>query len=520
MLLDKCVVCLIQLRASCFYIHLTRTLKLHIQQPAGSVADGENFCGDSSLLFGSLALHKLTIVYFVYLAALCNEGAFLALRFRYGSVPVDLLHGGVLWILHLTGNIFECAYYLLVQVALESLVGQSVLAVHGASHLRGSENHFGVIGKVLVDVSAAFPDKGIFYRTERLAFIRSESSPFAQHYYVGDYFCPGVALESSIRQADSPQKVGVVHQVFANPVVVCVHRIPRGYECHKSSRAHLVKRLRKEVVVDCRSNSSGVGFVRNGIIAERHVAYGDVHVIIGYFCLFKALYAYIAVRIEVFCNVTGDVVQLDHCPGLDRALHIGRHSAYEVTNAAGGFEHSAALEAQVLKPLVHGAYNIYARIMGIEGACPGGLVFFRREQGLQLVIFLCPALFFCIKHRGEAAPPNVLGEGFLFLCGCIPIFGYQVFDDFDSGYIGLVACFFSCGKVELFTYDKVGPLGLLCHGALYFCLCFLLETYFMFSSPLGNSHSLTISQAPSSATPCCIISVCSSSAFIPSFSKY
>ena len=88
-----------------------------------------------------------------------------------------------------------------------------------------------------------------------------------------------------------------------------------------------------------------------------------------------------------------------------------RQQTHEVTNAAAGFQNVAGLEAQIGKPLIHGA-NYHRR--GVErrqGGFPGGGVFVLRKQSFQLAIMGIGFL----KELGQAAPAYILRENVLFI---------------------------------------------------------------------------------------------------------
>ena len=67
---------------------------------------------------------------------------------------------------------------------------------------------------------------------------------------VAGHFRSGVPLEGVIRQADGPDQVGALGQVFADGGVFLIQSSLAGYERHNTARPHLVQRFAKEIVVD------------------------------------------------------------------------------------------------------------------------------------------------------------------------------------------------------------------------------------------------------------------------------
>ena len=70
--------------------------------------------------------------------------------------------------------------------------------------------------------------------------------------------------------------------------------------------------------------------------------------------------------------------------------------------------------------------------MSIERRASRGIVFFRREQGFQLGVFLRPVGFVLVEHLGYAAPADVDGELILLLGRGLKAVSLKVFEQLDS----------------------------------------------------------------------------------------
>ena len=70
--------------------------------------------------------------------------------------------------------------------------------------------------------------------------------------------------------------------------------------------------------------------------------------------------------------------------------------------------------------------------MCIERRASRGIVFFRREQGFQLGVFLRPVGFVLVEYLGYAAPADVDGELILLLGRGLKAVSLKVFEQLDG----------------------------------------------------------------------------------------
>ena len=163
-----------------------------------------------------------------------------------------------------------------------------------------------------------------------------------------------------------------------------------------------------------------VFLIQNLELPKGYVANGYVKEAVRQVGFLKSLYRNLVFLVELLGNAPGNAVQL-------YAVHFGishilRQQTHEVTNAAAGFQNVAGLEAQIGKPLIHGA-NYHRR--GVErrqGGFPGGGVFVLRKQSFQLAIMGIGFL----KELGQAAPAYILRENVLFIRRGQTVFRFQL----------------------------------------------------------------------------------------------
>ncbi len=109
--------------------------------------------------------------------------------------------------------------------------------------------------------------------------------------------------------------------------------------------------------------------VVNRVITERHIGNSEVVKSIGEFGLFKRLGTDVRVGIKSLCNSCGQRINFNAGDG--RATkHLFRHEADEVADAAGGFKHAPAFEAEPPGGTIHRADDGRRGVMGVERGCP------------------------------------------------------------------------------------------------------------------------------------------------------
>ena len=161
------------------------------------------------------------------------------------------------------------------------------------------------------------------------------------------------------------------------------------------------------------------------VLAERHVADGKVEESRAVGRL-KARDGNVGLGVELLCYSPGDTVQLHTVePAVCHAL---RKQAEEVADAHRRLKDSPALEAHAAHGLIYGADDRGRGIVRVERRTSRGLVFFRREQGFQLCVFLRPLALALVEHLGYAAPADVAGEHILLLGRGLKAVSLKVFE--------------------------------------------------------------------------------------------
>ena len=115
-----------------------------------------------------------------------------------------------------------------------------------------------------------------------------------------------------------------------------------------------------------------VPLIRNAVVAEGHIADGQVEEIVRVVRILEAFDLDIRILIELPGDAAGDGVKL-HAVTL-AVRHIVRQQAEEIPDAAGWLQNIAPLEAQVLYGLVYGLNDNGGGIVGVQRGCPGGFV--------------------------------------------------------------------------------------------------------------------------------------------------
>ena len=149
---------------------------------------------------------------------------------------------------------------------------------------------------------------------------------------VAGHFRSGVLLEGVIRQSDGPNEVGALGQIFADGGVFLIQSALAGDERHDTTRAHLVQRFAKEIVVD-QPVVLVVPLIQHLEIPKGDVAHGHIKKAVGHLYGFKAVYGNAGVLVKLPRNPPGNGIQL-HAVGF-AARHICGEQAEEIAGAAG-----------------------------------------------------------------------------------------------------------------------------------------------------------------------------------------
>ena len=148
------------------------------------------------------------------------------------------------------------------------------------------------------------------------------------------------------------------------------------------------------------------------VLAERHVADREVEES-GAVRRLKARDGDVCLGVELLCYAPGDAVQFHTVE--PAVCHVFRQQAEEVADAHRRLKDAPALEAHAAHGLIYGADDRGRGIVRVERRASRGLVFFRREQGFQLLKLALPLALALVEHLGDTAPADVAGEFILLL---------------------------------------------------------------------------------------------------------
>ena len=196
------------------------------------------------------------------------------------------------------------AFKLFGQVGPLDRIDRHVLpAILGAFGRKFTQHHVRVIHKILVD--------GVTFG--RLAYLHPLWFPvdgplqLLQKEDIGNDFRPCIGFESVVGQPHRAQQVGPLGQVLAGSAVLGVHGETAGDKSHHAARPHLIKRFRKEIVVDGKAKVV-VGFVVNLVVSKRHIAHGEV-VEVPLAGGLKTCHCDIGFRVDLLSDTARDAVQ-------------------------------------------------------------------------------------------------------------------------------------------------------------------------------------------------------------------
>ena len=248
---------------------------------------------------------------------------------------------------------------------------------------------------------------------------------------VAGHFRSGIPPEGVIRQADGPNEVGALGQVFADSGVFLVQSSLAGDERHNTAGPYLVQRLSEEIVMD-EPVVLVVPLIQHLEIPKGDVAHGHIKKAVGHLHGFKAVHGNAGVLVKLARNPPGNGIQF-HAIGF-AACHIRREQAQEVAGAAGWLQDVALGKAHLSESLVDSPDDYGRRVKGGEGAGSGRRVFLRIQQGFQLPIVGAGFL----KAVRKAAPAHIAGQDFLFFGRGQPFFRFDLLQRADGGSIGRV----------------------------------------------------------------------------------
>ncbi len=260
-----------------------------------------------------------------------------------GGNPIVVLGGFIHRAFHiLPADVLDGLCQLLGQFRAGNGVAGGVvfISVHAPVECHRTQQHIGMLQKILVDRNAVF----ILPDVNPRGFDVDGLLPLLQEQDVRGDFRAGVGLERRVGQANRAEQLRALGDVSADRRILLVQRALAGDEGDDAARTHLVQRLGEEVVVDAEVVLVVSG-VRQGIRAEGNVAHGGVKVAVREGRALKALHGDLRGGVQLLGDPAGDAVQLH--AGQLAALHHLREHAEEVAHAAGRFQDVALAEAEV-----------------------------------------------------------------------------------------------------------------------------------------------------------------------------
>jgi len=210
--------------------------------------------------------------------------------------------------------------------------------------------------------------------------------------------------------------------------------------------------------VNCACYLFGICLVGNRIITKGNVTDYNVHIIVRNVGFLKALYSYVSIGVKVFCDKTCNAVKLYHSPTLYLCAHVGRHSAYKVTNTRRRLHHTTTVKAKPTESVIHSLDNRYICVVSIKGRSSCKLVLFLGKKLAKLLKLSAPIGLSLVKGICKTAPTYILGEYSLLSLGCISALSFKLLYKSYSLNISLVSCLFSIRKVKRIANHKVFAL--------------------------------------------------------------
>ena len=119
--------------------------------------------------------------------------------------------------------------------------------------------------------------------------------------------CICVRAESIIRQADRTKQLSPLSNIFAHFRILLIHSALGGNESNHSTRAHLIKRFRKEVIVN-QKVVAVISLICDLIGTKGHIADCYIKKVFPV-CCFKAGNCDIRFGIKQACDTPGYTVQ-------------------------------------------------------------------------------------------------------------------------------------------------------------------------------------------------------------------
>ena len=248
---------------------------------------------------------------------------------------------------------------------------------------------------------------------------------------VRHYLRSGVGFESGVGEPDGTQQIGSLGKIPTHGGILGIQSIAAGDESHHTAGANLIQRFGKEIVVDIEAQLV-VGGVIDLVLPKGDIAHSKVKEIPAV-CGFKACNGDIRLGIELFCNPSGDGIQLHAVQAA--VLHFFWEHTEEIAHTHGRLQNVAGLEAHISYSFIDCPDDRGTGVVGVEGGGTGGFIFCWGQGAFQLLILGCPAGFTVIKGIRQTAPAHIPGQDFLLLLCCLSALGFNGFQGGDGVHI-------------------------------------------------------------------------------------
>ena len=130
-----------------------------------------------------------------------------------------------------------------------------------------------------------------------------------QEQYIRDNARARIGKEGIIRQANSAEKICALCNVFADRWVLFVHCAGGCDKCNYAAGTDFIQSLGEKIIV-YEEVVLIISLIRNAVIAEGYVTYGNIEEAIGQCGFFISLYGNICALIKLLCNAPRNAVQL------------------------------------------------------------------------------------------------------------------------------------------------------------------------------------------------------------------
>ena len=462
--LYEIIVHFIQFCPRCLDLLRRGVVKLKGQQFPPGIPKRDRALKHFRLFCAQIQLHQLAVLILIQLSALRNKTSVLRLAFGRADFFADFRLNFSLRrlrrVVHAPGDLRERFLNLLSEVPRLRFHGQSVRPIHRSGLLYRAEHHFRMVPEISVRL---LPNALILiiivHVTECLSGVCCSGRALLKHQNIRDNVRSGIGLERSVRQTDRAEQVGPLHHVLAHGAVSCVHRIARRDKAQHAARTHLINGFCEEIVVNGACHGLWIGFVEDRIVPERHIANGEIHVVVRDHRRFKSLNNDLRVRIKRLCNVAGHFIQFHH----RQAFHIRQkgsgHGPGKIADTARRLQHTATRKAKRFKPVVHRADHFHRREMRVRRGLHRGFPLRFAEQSLQLPVLLCPIFLVAVKGVRNSAPSNIPRKHRLFLRRRHTVFAHHRTKRLNGCDIGFIAGLFAVRQLQaLFRNDVVRAL--------------------------------------------------------------